>query len=542
VKVTTASGIAGPQSPSTRTLAPQYLLGLGEDALMDIAKGMGYPGFRGRQIHNALYDMRKASISDMSQLPVGLRTDLEAAGHETGRVAPLQVVAAPDGTKKVLLQLWCGSVIEAVGIPEEMEDTRAAANAAEGYPLYEDGDELLEGSDVEYGGVGGGGASGERDTKDIQVVYDDDDEYGGVGGGTSGERDEENMQVIVDLDEAEDDDGWVRLGKMKTQREQKAAGTRRSRKDKAVKARAQAAEEKAEERTTASTKLDHRRFTVCVSSQVGCAMRCSFCATGRQGFRRNLTSAEIVNQVLALEALFHRRATNVVFMGMGEPLLNLREVLRAHRCLNRDVGIGGRSFTISTVGVPNALSKLAAHRLQATLAVSLHAPDQATRERLVPSAKAYPMEALLADCKLYKETTGRRVTFEYTLLAGENDSPAQAKALAKLLRSHVGRGCHINLLPWNPVGGGDEAVVHARPSRSAVKRFTDALTLEKGITHTVRRTRGLEADAACGQLTGSFERKQPSTRATVSQGAGAGSSVLPAKPLDVVRYTHTAFT
>jgi len=176
VKVTTASGIAGPQSPSTRTLAPQYLLGLGEDALMDIAKGMGYPGFRGRQIHNALYDMRKASISDMSQLPVGLRTDLEAAGHETGRVAPLQVVAAPDGTKKVLLQLWCGSVIEAVGIPEEMEDTRAAANAAEGYPLYEDGDELLEGSDVEYGGVGGGGASGERDTKDIQVVYDDDDD------------------------------------------------------------------------------------------------------------------------------------------------------------------------------------------------------------------------------------------------------------------------------------------------------------------------------------------------------------------------------
>ena len=125
-----------------------------------------------------------------------------------------------------------------------------------------------------------------------------------------------------------------------------------------------------------------RRFTVCVSAQVGCAMRCSFCATGRQGFKRNLTSDEIVNQVLALEDVFGRRATNVVMMGMGEPLMNLKEVLRAHRCLNRDVGIGGRYFTISTVGVPNQLSKLAAHKLQATLAVSLHAPTQELREKL----------------------------------------------------------------------------------------------------------------------------------------------------------------
>ena len=391
-------------------------------------------------------------------------------------------MAAPDGTKKILLQLWCGSVIEAVGIPEEMEDERAAANAEEGYPLYEDGDEL-----------------------------DDDDEEeseferGGGGGGTD--------KTAMDLgDEAQDDDGWVRLGNT----ENKQKKQRRSRKSRALKAKA--AKEEAESAAGAAGKSSRRRFTVCVSSQVGCAMRCSFCATGRQGFRRNLSSSEIVNQVLALEDLFDCRATNIVFMGMGEPLLNLREVLRAHRCLNRDVGIGGRYFTISTVGVPNALSKLAAHRLQATLAVSLHAPNQALREKLVPSAKAYPLEALLEDCKLYKQTTGRRVTFEYTLLAGENDSPEQAKALAKLLRSHVGRGCHVNLLPWNPVGGGaeddekEDVVHHRRPSKTAVRRFTDALALERGITHTVRRTRGLEADAACGQLTGSFERKKRGMR------------------------------
>lgn len=453
--------------PTLKTASPpppQYLLGLGADALTNLTKDMGHPGYRGRQIHDALYGMRKATIEDMVQLPAALRAGLVAAGHETGRRAPLEVVSASDGTKKVLLQLWCGSVIEAVGIPEEMKAERAVANAEAGYPLYEDGDDL-----------------------------------------SLGDGDDDNDDNAVDLDGAvEDEDGWVRLG---TKAKANSAGTRRTRKNKARREKA-AAEKKEAAKNVDVAEPSRKRFTVCVSSQVGCAMRCSFCATGRQGFRRNLSAAEIVNQVLALEDLFDRRATNVVFMGMGEPLLNLREVLRAHRCLNRDVGIGGRNFTISTVGVPNALSKLAAHRLQATLAVSLHAPDQALRERLVPSAKAYPLEALLEDCKLYKQTTGKRVTFEYTLLAGENDSPQHAKALAKLLRSRVGRGCHVNLLPWNPVGGGaQEEVRHRRPSKTAVKRFTDAMALEKGITHTVRRTRGLEADAACGQLTGSFERR-----------------------------------
>jgi 23S rRNA (adenine2503-C2)-methyltransferase len=185
--------------------------------------------------------------------------------------------------------------------------------------------------------------------------------------------------------------------------------------------------------------------------------------------------------------------------------MNLKEVLRAHRCLNRDVGIGGRYFTISTVGVPNQLSKLAAHKLQATLAVSLHAPTQELREKLIPSAKAYHVDDLLEDCRLYKKSTGKRLTFEYTLLAGENDSPEHARALGRLLRTRVGRGSHVNLLPWNPVTGAEDA--HARPSKTAVKRFADALAKERGVTFTVRRTRGLEADAACGQLTGSFVRK-----------------------------------
>ncbi|CAI5472530.1 unnamed protein product [Closterium sp. Yama58-4] len=177
-------------------------------------------------------------------------------------------------------------------------------------------------------------------------------------------------------------------------------------------------------------------LTACISSQVGCPLRCSFCATGKGGFARNLKPHEIVAQVLAVEALFQHRVTNIVFMGMGEPLLNLPAVLRAHKCLNQDVGIGQRNITISTVGVPNAIARLAQHKLQSTLAVSLHAPNQQLREALVPSAKAYPIEALLADCRGYFNTTGRRVSFEYTLLAGVNDQVEHARELASLLRRH----------------------------------------------------------------------------------------------------------
>jgi 23S rRNA (adenine2503-C2)-methyltransferase len=156
----------------------------------------------------------------------------------------------------------------------------------------------------------------------------------------------------------------------------------------------------------------HTRWTACVSSQVGCPMRCSFCATGKGGYARQLAAHEIVDQVLAASATGAAggaRPANVVFMGMGEPLLNLKAVLPALRTLQDRLGIGARKITVSTVGVPNAIGRLAAERSQVGLAVSLHAPTQALRESLVPSAKAYPLDALLADCVGYFEATGRRV-------------------------------------------------------------------------------------------------------------------------------------
>ncbi|XP_038989041.1 probable dual-specificity RNA methyltransferase RlmN [Phoenix dactylifera] len=242
------------------------------------------------------------------------------------------------------------------------------------------------------------------------------------------------------------------------------------------------------------------RLTACVSSQVGCPLRCSFCATGKGGYSRNLKRHEIVEQVLAIEELFRHRVTNVVFMGMGEPMLNLKSVLEAHRCLNKDVQIGQRMMTISTVGVPNTIKLLASHKLQSTLAVSIHAPNQELRQMFVPSAKSYPLDALMDDCKDYFLQTGRRVTFEYTLLAGLNDRIEHAVELAEMLHS-CGRGYHVNLIPFNPIEGSE----YRRPYKKAVLAFAAALESKK-ITVSVRQTRGLDASAACGQLRNNFQK------------------------------------
>lgn len=242
------------------------------------------------------------------------------------------------------------------------------------------------------------------------------------------------------------------------------------------------------------------RLTACISSQVGCPLRCSFCATGKGGFSRNLQRHEIVEQVLAIEELFKHRVTNIVFMGMGEPMLNLKAVLEAHRCLNKDVQIGQRMITISTVGVPNTIKKLASHKLQSTLAVSLHAPNQKLREKIVPSAKSYPLDAIMKDCRDYFLETSRRVSFEYTLLAGVNDSVEHAIELAELLHEW-GRGYHVNLIPFNPTEGSE----YRRPYKKAVHAFVATLESRK-ITVSVRQTRGLDASAACGQLRNEFQK------------------------------------
>lgn len=240
------------------------------------------------------------------------------------------------------------------------------------------------------------------------------------------------------------------------------------------------------------------RLTVCVSSQVGCPMACRFCATGKGGLQRSLAVHEIVDQVLSVREAMGRRPSHVVFMGMGEPLLNSEVVLDAIHCLCRDLGMAQRQITVSTVGVPRTLPTLAERaldrlgRAQFTLAVSLHAPDQRLREELIPTAHAYPIEELLEDCRHYVTITGRRVSFEYILLGGLNDQPRHAAALAALLR---GFQSHVNLIPYNPI----EEEEFQRPSPAAVEAFRTALA-RRHTAVSVRASRGLDQDAACGQL------------------------------------------
>ena len=348
------------------------LLGASVDELTQWVQQQGQPAYRGRQLHQWIYQKGARSLSEISVFSKQWR---EAVAHvPIGRSTLHYRSQAPDGTVKYLLQLADGHIIETVGIPT--------------------------------------------------------------------------------FTRGRDEHRW-------------------------------------NDRSTPNPQ-SKQRLTVCVSSQVGCPMACDFCATGKGGFIRNLKRHEIVDQVLTVQEDFGQRVSNVVFMGMGEPLLNLDAVLGAVNSINQDVGIGMRSLTLSTVGIPGRIRQLAEHHLQVTLAISLHASNQPLREQLIPSAKRYPLDALLDECRDYVQLTGRRVTFEYIILAGLNDLPEHALELAKNLR---GFQSHVNLIPYNPISEVD----YQRPTPKRIQEFVEALE-KQHIAVSVRRSRGLEKDAACGQL------------------------------------------
>jgi 23S rRNA (adenine2503-C2)-methyltransferase len=236
------------------------------------------------------------------------------------------------------------------------------------------------------------------------------------------------------------------------------------------------------------------RATVCVSSQAGCAMGCTFCATGQAGFERHLDAGEIVEQVVRASHESPQRVGNVVFMGMGEPLANLDAVWAAIERLHDDFGLSARHITVSTVGVVPGMRALAERPLPVTLAVSLHAPDDALRNELVPLNHRYPIAEVLDAARDHALARGRRVTFEYACIDEVNDHPHQARALAGRLHGFPG-GAHVNLIPLNATDG-----FSGRPSRrERIVAFAETLRAV-GVTATVRRNRGTEIDAACGQL------------------------------------------
>ncbi len=235
------------------------------------------------------------------------------------------------------------------------------------------------------------------------------------------------------------------------------------------------------------------RATVCVSSQAGCALGCTFCATGQGGFSRHLTAGEIVEQVVAARReAAPARLSNVVFMGMGEPLANYDRVWAAIVSLHDRLGLSARHLTVSTVGVVPGIRRLAAEELPVNLAVSLHAANDALRDRLVPLNRRYPLSLLVETCRQYLAAKGRRLSFEWALISGVNDRPGDAAELSDIARP---LGAHVNLIPLNPTPG---FLARGTPP-AGVRAFRDRL-LELGVNATVRRNRGTDIDAACGQL------------------------------------------
>ena len=256
------------------------------------------------------------------------------------------------------------------------------------------------------------------------------------------------------------------------------------------------------------------RGTLCVSTQAGCALDCAFCSTGKQGFSRNLTVAEIIGQLWQANAALgadpkgERIISNVVLMGMGEPLANFENTVSALRLMLDDnaYGLSRRRVTVSTAGLVPMIDRLAGE-CPVALAVSLHAPNDALRDELVPLNRKYPLRELLSACRRYLEHAPRDfVTFEYVLLAGVNDSEAQAHELLALTREVP---CKFNLIPFNPFPGSP----YRRPSASNIRRFAEIL-LAAGVVATTRKTRGDDIDAACGQLAGQVQDK---TRRTASR-------------------------
>lgn len=241
-----------------------------------------------------------------------------------------------------------------------------------------------------------------------------------------------------------------------------------------------------------------KRVSCCLSTQVGCPMGCTFCATGLGGFDRNLTAGEIIAQYLTLQGLTDRRISHVVFMGMGEPLLNLPNVLRAIELMKSEVGLSPRHITISTVGLAPQIRELAKLKLPIHLALSLHSPIDEVRSRLMPVNHKWPVKEVMSAMRDYHKATGRKITIEYLLIREVNDTPEQARALAQLVQ---GVPNVINVIPFNWVDTGQG---FSRPGRDRVRAFKQEL-LSRGCNVTERVERGHDIAAACGQLAGQHD-------------------------------------
>jgi 23S rRNA (adenine2503-C2)-methyltransferase len=395
------------------------LFGMSLVELTELMAGLGQKPYRARQIWDALYKQRVASLDEVTTLPVLLREDLAGAGWRVGLPVMAQTAVSVDGTERYLMKMADGETVETVWMPD-----------------------------------GDGGERGDGSEAAAEEEADDDSSGGSVVG-------RDAAASVTDLGAAADSAAW---------RDLRNVGS---------------FEEKG-----------YRRATICVSSQVGCAVNCQFCLTAKLGIKRNLTAGEIAGQVAVVlnrhGVKIGRDRVNLVFMGMGEPFLNYAEFMKSVRLLVEGVGIPESRMTVSTSGIEPAIRQFATETLRPKLALSLNASNDVVRERVMPITRKWNIAMLLEAVKTIPLKTREWVTFEYVLLGGVNDQPEHAREVLALLAEMRAK---VNLIVWNPGPGID----YTQPKPEDVVVFQKML-IAGGIATYIRRPRGRDIYAACGQL------------------------------------------
>jgi 23S rRNA (adenine2503-C2)-methyltransferase len=433
------------------------LFGMSLGELTELMAGLGQKPYRARQVWEALYKQRVASLDEMTTLPVALREELAGTGWVVGLPVIAQTAVSVDGTERYLMRMGDGETVETVWMPDgdggERGDGSEAAEeeAAE----VETAEEAVATPPIaqrtrDGWGTQSGGAANEKQI--LRSAKDDNSVVGDV----AGERD------------ATGDGGyWSRRGN----------GRDRS-------------------NFGALAEKGFRRATICISSQVGCAVNCQFCLTAKLGIKRNLTAGEIAGQVAAVlnrhGIQMGKDRINLVFMGMGEPFLNYDEFMRSVRLLVEGVGIPESRMTVSTSGILPGIEAFARESVRPKLALSLNASNDGVREEIMPITRKWNIAALLEAVGKIPLRTREWVTFEYVLLGGVNDQPMHAREVLALL---AGMRAKVNLIVWNPGPG----IAYHQPSPEDVAVFQKML-IDGGIATYIRRPRGRDIYAACGQL------------------------------------------
>jgi 23S rRNA (adenine2503-C2)-methyltransferase len=416
------------------------LLGLDRAELTSFVESLGEPAYRGQQLRDAVYRQRVASVEEISTLSQQLRGTLTEKGVAVGLPRIAQKFVSEDGTVRYLIEMGDGQTVETVWMPEgdggEAGDGSEAGEQAERFvDLNPTGAEAL--------------LSEEKPIAALKRCA------------TQNLTDQtQNQKQQQNSDQGQEQNSDLRQRQRRTQRQNQG------------------------------------RSTICISSQVGCAVDCQFCLTALLGVKRNLTAGEIVGQVCAVlkdqQVSPPEDRINLVFMGMGEPFLNYDNFVKAARLLVEEVGIAERRMTVSTAGIVPRIHDLGGEKIRPKLAISLNASNDALRTRLMPLNKKWNLEMLMAAAKAYPLRTREWITFEYVLLGGVNDGPENAREVVELLR---GMRCKVNLIALNP-GPGIEFTI---PDAERVAEFQKILR-ESGVPAFVRRPRGRDIYAACGQL------------------------------------------